>query len=64
MEGGTIAVGNATTSNTLTLLSTVFLPGQVAVALANNFNPTVFAAESARFGAVYKCQPSILTLLA
>lgn len=46
MEGGTIAVGNATTSNTLTLLSTVFLPGQVAFALANNFNPTVFAAES------------------
>ena len=46
MEGGTIAVGNATTPNTLTLLSTVFLPGQVAVALANGFNPTVFAAES------------------
>ena len=33
MEGGTIAVGNATTPNTLTLLSTVFLPPQVAVAL-------------------------------
>jgi len=46
MEGGTIPVGNATTSNTLTLLSTVFLPGQVQFALANNFNPTVFAAES------------------
>jgi hypothetical protein len=46
MEGGTIAVGNTTTPNTLTLLSTQFLPGQVAVALANGFNPTVFAAES------------------
>jgi len=46
MEGVTIAVGNTTTPNTLTLLSTQFLPGQVAVALANGFNPTVFAAES------------------
>ena len=46
MEGGTIPVGNTTTPNTLTLLSTQFLPGQVAFALANNFNPTVFAAES------------------
>ena len=46
MEGGTIAVGNAPTPNTLTLFSTQFLPGQVANAIAHNFNPTVYAAES------------------
>jgi len=46
MEGGTIAVGNTTTSNTLTFLTTQFLPNQVTVALANGYNPTVFAAES------------------
>ena len=46
MEGGTIAVGNTTTPNTLTFLSTRFLPEQVQVALANGFNPTVFAAEA------------------
>ena len=43
MEGGTIAVGNTTTPNTLTFLSTQFLPAQVATAIANNFNPTVYA---------------------
>jgi hypothetical protein len=46
MEGGTVAVGSTTTANTLTLFATQFLPDQVRVALANNFNPTVFAAES------------------
>ena len=46
MEGGTIAVGDTTTPNTLTLLSTQFLPDQVTNALANGFNPTVYAAES------------------
>jgi hypothetical protein len=46
MEGGTVAVGNTTTSNTLTFLSTQFLPNQVTVAIANNFNPTVYAAEA------------------
>ena len=45
-EGGTIAVGNTTTPNTLTFLSTQFLPAQVAVAIANGFNPTVYAAEA------------------
>ena len=33
MEGGTIAVGDTTTPNTLTFLSTEFLPAQVAKAL-------------------------------
>ena len=46
MEGGTIAVGNTTTPNTLTFLTTQFLPAQVAVGVANNFNPTVYAAEA------------------
>lgn len=46
MEGGTVAVGNATTPNTLTLFSTVFLPPQVANALANGYEPTVYAAEA------------------
>ena len=45
-EGGTIAVGNTTTPNTLTFLSTQFLPAQVATAIANNFNPTVYASEA------------------
>ena len=45
-EGGTIAVGNTTTPNTLTFLSTQFLPAQVAVAIANGFDPTVYAAEA------------------
>ena len=34
MEGGTVEVGNAATPNTLTLFSTVFLPPQVANAIA------------------------------
>jgi hypothetical protein len=46
MEGATIAVGNATTPNTLTLFTTVFLPAQVANAIAHGFNPTVYAAEA------------------
>ena len=46
MEGATIAVGNATTPNTLTLFSTVFLPGQVTNAIAHGFVPTVYAAEA------------------
>jgi len=46
MEGGTIAVGNTTTPNTLTFLSTQFLPSQVANAIAHGFNPTVYAAEA------------------
>ena len=45
-EGGSIAVGNTTTPNTLTFLSTQFLPAQVAAAIANNFNPTVYASEA------------------
>ena len=46
MEGGTIAVGNTTTPNTLTFLTTQFLPAQVANAVAHNLNPTVYAAEA------------------
>ena len=46
MEGGTVAVGNAATPNTLTLFSTVFLPPQVANAIAHGYNPTVYAAEA------------------
>ena len=46
MEGGVVAVGTPTTTNSLTLFSTVFLPPQVANALANNFVPTVYAAEA------------------
>ncbi len=45
-EGGTIAVGNSTTPNTLMFLSTQFLPNQVAYANAHGFNPTVYAAQS------------------
>ena len=45
-ESGTIAVGNTTTPNTLTFLSTQFLPSQVAFAAANGFNQTVFAAQA------------------
>ena len=45
-ESGTIAVGNTTTPNTLTFLSTQFLPAQVAFAAANGFNQTVFAAQA------------------
>jgi hypothetical protein len=45
-EGGTVAVGNTTTSNTLTFLSTQFLPAQVTAALAGGFDPTVYAAQS------------------
>jgi hypothetical protein len=48
MEGGAIAVGNTTTPNTLTLLSTQFLPAQVAVALAHGRVPW--------FGAIYPGQ--------
>jgi hypothetical protein len=46
MEGSTIPVGDANTPNTLTLLSTVFLPPQVANALKFGFDPTVYAAEA------------------
>src|SRR5271165_3155576 len=46
MEGATIAVGNATTPNRLSLFATAFLPGQIANALKNGFNPTVYAAEA------------------
>ena len=45
-ESGTIAVGDTTTPNTLTFLSTQFLPAQVAFAAANGFNQTVFAAQA------------------
>jgi hypothetical protein len=45
-ESGTIAVGNTTTPNTLTFLSTQFPPAQVAFAAANGFNQTVFAAQA------------------
>ena len=38
MEGGTIPVGDTTTPNTLTFLSTQFLPAQVATAIAHGFN--------------------------
>ena len=46
MEGATIAVGDTTTPNTLTFLSTQFLPAQVATAIAHGFNPTVYASEA------------------
>ena len=46
MEGVTIAVGDTTTPNTLTLLTTQFLPDQVANAIANHYDPTVYAAEA------------------
>ena len=45
-EGGTIAVGNSTTPNTVAFLSTEFLPDQVAYANAHGLNPTVFAAQA------------------
>jgi hypothetical protein len=46
MEGGTIPAGDGKTSNTLTLLSTVFLPPQVENAVKFGFPPTVYAAEA------------------
>ena len=46
MEGGTIALGDANTTNTLTYLETEFLPGQVQVAAQFGFNQTVYAAEA------------------
>jgi hypothetical protein len=46
MEGGTIPVGDLVTPNTLTLLSRVFLPSQVSTAVANGYDPTVYAAEA------------------
>ena len=48
LEGGTIAVGNATTTNTLTFLATSFLPAQFAVGATLaplGVNPTLFASE-------------------
>ena len=49
-ESGTIAVGDTTTSNTLTFLSTQFLPGQVAYAASLGLNQTVFAAQALGLG--------------
>jgi hypothetical protein len=49
MEGGTVAVGNALTPNTLTFFITQFLPAQAANAVANGLNPTVYAAEALGF---------------
>jgi len=49
LEGGTIPVGNATTTNTLTFLATSFLPAQFQVGstLASlGVNPTLFASEA------------------
>ncbi len=46
MEGVTAAAGTATTPNSLTLFTTQFLPGQVVAALANGYNPTVYAAQA------------------
>jgi hypothetical protein len=46
MEGSTIPVGDANTPNTLTLLSTVFLPPQAANAIAHSLPTTVYAAEA------------------
>ena len=47
MEGATVAAGNPPRSpNTLARFTTQFLPVQVAFAVANGFNPTVFAAQS------------------
>jgi hypothetical protein len=46
MEGGTIPIGDTTTPNTLTFLSTQFLPAQVATGIAHGFNGTVYAAEA------------------
>jgi hypothetical protein len=44
---GTVAAGTPPgATNTLTLFSTVFLPPQVANAIAHGFNPTVYAAEA------------------
>src|SRR5208283_2156196 len=45
-ESGTIAVGDTTTPNTLTFLSTQFLPSQVAYAASLHLNQTVFAAQA------------------
>jgi hypothetical protein len=42
----TIAIGDASTPNTLTHLSTQFLPDQVAYANAHGLNPTVYAAQA------------------
>ena len=47
MEGATVAAGTPPGApNTLARFTTQFLPGQVAFAVANGFNPTVFAAQS------------------
>ena len=46
IEGGTIAVGNTTTPNTLAFLSTQFLPAQVAVAASLGLNQTVYAPQA------------------
>ena len=46
IEGGTIPVGDTATPNTLTFLSTQFLPAQVANAVAHGLNPTVYASEA------------------
>src|SRR4029077_18406485 len=46
MELGTIGVGDTATPNTLTFLSTQFLPAQVAVAASLGLNQTVYAAET------------------
>ena len=49
-EGGTIAVGDTTTSNTLTLLATQFLPDQFNLGLASQaltgIPAPVFASEA------------------
>ena len=48
MEGVTVAAGSvaAPTPNTLALFTTQFLPAQVNFALANGFDPTVFAGQA------------------
>src|SRR5215467_413341 len=59
MEGGTVAVGDNATPNTLQFLSTQFLPNQVANAIAHNFNPTVYAAEA--LGLALASTPGFMT---
>jgi hypothetical protein len=46
MEGGTIAVGNNTTSNTLTFFTQGLLAASIPIAVKFNLNQTVFAAEN------------------
>jgi len=60
MEGVTVAAGSITApaTNTLARFTTQFLPDQVSLALANGYNPTVFAAQA--LGLALSTQPTFI----